>query len=245
MNAQNYKIQREELMEQWEKECREWIKEKCKENKIEEFEFTFFKDGIINPDVWFKNHFRPLFILIEPHDKKWSNRCIDFVAMEEGTDYDIWCCQGRGMWKALATLANGIISANADAEIVPYEEIYFGEMNNIINYREIIQQIAIINLKKAASGGRVGSDESNKTINYLEHVRKFKDKLENQIRMVEASHIILCGSKIGECFEIKDNKLYGIPVIKGLHPSVNSNVHRTEYYDDTISEFLNIKKNVE
>ena len=59
--VQEYKDKREQLMTKWDKECRNWLEQENGAPIIA----AFFKDGIIDPDTWFQNDFRPLFILKE------------------------------------------------------------------------------------------------------------------------------------------------------------------------------------
>lgn len=228
MNANDYKIQHNILMDTWEKEVRQWISDEIDVP----IATTFFKDGIIDPETWFNNKFRPLFILKEVHDKSQENRCINFVAMEEGNDYDIW--QRKGMWHAFGTLAKGIISSvESKGKITSYEELY---KDSIEKYRDTLRQIAIINVKKLSGGNRVDSDTSIETKHFTCHARKFADKLKQQIELIKPSIIICCGSEVKDCFEVINCKIYGIPTVMGLHPATNPNRRRSMFYDDTIKE---------
>lgn len=232
MNANDYQKQHTVLMDTWEKEVRQWLS-----NEIDvPIATTFFKDGIIDPETWFNNSFRPLFILKEVHDKSQENRCVNFVAMEEGKDYDIW--QRRGMWRAFGTLAKGIISSVAsNGKITPYEELY---EDSIEKYHSTLRQIAIINVKKLSGGNRTDSNTSIETKHFICHACKFADKLKQQIELINPSIIICCGTDMKDCFEIKDGKIYGIPTVIGLHPATNPNLRRSIFYDKTITELNKI-----
>lgn len=228
IRAQEYRNQREELMQKWELECRDWLE--CENGAP--IDATFFRDGIIDPDVWFENDFRPLFVLKEVHDTAQDNRCIDFVAMQNGKDYDIW--EGRGMWRALGTLARGMISSmEEDGKIFPYEELYQMDLNE---YRKTLRRIAVINIKKLSGGSQVASNESMQTKHFSGHAGKFKANLQNQIELIDPSIIICCGADIKSCLKFKDNKLFGYPVVLGLHPATNPNRRRESFYNETIEK---------
>lgn len=226
MNIQNFKAEHESLMKKWEKECREWlIQENADENLV-----TFFKDGVIDPNVWFDKDFRPLFILKEVHDKEKKEPNIDFVSMTEGDDYDIW--KRKGMWRAFGALARGIIYNIENEDIVlPYEEVY---EENIEKYRDTLRQIAIINIKKISGGNKEDSEESKKTKHYVCHACKFESNLKKQIELMKPTVIICCGVGMEQCFEIKEGKIYGIPAVMGLHPATNANLRREKFYTNTI-----------
>ena len=226
MNAIEYKKRHEELMTNWELEAREWIR-----NEVGgELSATFFRDGIIDPDTWFRSDFRPLFILKEVHDKAQENRCINFVAMQEGADYDIW--ERKGMWHAFGTLAKGmIVKIKSKGSLLPYEEVYAEDLEH---YHETLRQIAIINIKKLSGGSSVDSEASNQTKHFSCHACKFKANLQRQIELIQPTLIICCGANIEQYFDIQNGYLYNIPVVIGLHPATNPNRRREEFYNGTI-----------
>lgn len=172
------------------------------------------------------------------HDKERKGQCVDFVAMKEGSDYDIWGRQGKGMWRALGTLAKGMVCNYHDPDVIlPYEELYDESLEC---YRETLKQIAIINIKKLSSGAKEDSEESLQTKFYMCHAERFKNNLQTQINMINPTIIILCGKGINECFEIKENCLFGIPVVRGLHPSIQANCKKEEFYTNTIKRVRDI-----
>lgn len=232
MKAMEYERQHNILMDAWEKDTRKWLNDEMNISVVA----TFFKDGIIDPETWFNNEFRPLFILKEVHDKSPKGGCINFVAMDDGEDYDIW--QRKGMWRAFGTLAKGIISSiESNGKIIPYEELY---EKPIEEYRDTLKRIAVINVKKLSGGSRVDSNTSIETKNFVCHARKFKDNLKKQIELINPTVIICCGPEIKECFEFVNNKIYGIPTVMGLHPATNSNCRRMRFYDETIKNLIKI-----
>ena len=232
MNAtvKDYLAKRDNLFGRWENECREWI---ALENKLPVIA-TFFRDGIIDPDIWFSHDFRPLFILKEVHDTAIENRCVDFVSMQTGHDYDIW--ERRGMWRAFGTLARGILSRVENPNSTPgYEELYNEDLSN---YHATLRRVAIINVKKLSSGSRVTSDRSIETKHVTCHACRFRDNLREQIEMINPTVIICCGADLHDCFDMCDNQIYGIPAVFGLHPSTNPNRRRQAYFYDTIEKVI-------
>lgn len=227
MTASEYWQSRNQLMEKWEAECRNWL---------DGSNATFFRDGVIDPDIWFSSSFRPLFILKEVHDKKPKGGFVDFTAMNDAEGHDIW--NRVGMWHSLGTLAKGIICGVQNLEkMVPYETLY---AEKIDEYRKTLRQIAVINIKKLSGGSNVKSDKSKETKNYTCHACKFSGNLQEQIEIIQPSVIICCGSELKNCFDIKDGKIYGFPVVMGLHPATNPNCRRKAFYDDTIEKVRNV-----
>ena len=156
--------------------------------------------------------------------------------MVEDSDHDIWNRRGSGMWGALGALAKGILLAKNETKRTPYETVYAEPLET---YRDTLRQIAIINIKKLSGGNREDSDASKKTKHFSCHACKFKDKLQKQIDIINPTIIICCGTDVKDCFDITDNKIYGIPAIVGLHPATNPNCRRKAFYYDTIE---NIQK---
>lgn len=228
MKASEYQTRHLELMMRWENECREWLKSEGKGAVLT----PFFEDGIIDPETWFENEFRPLFILKEVHDKTEENKRINFVAMKEGPEYDIWT--RKGMWKAFGVLAKGIISRAEGKRVLSYVQAL---EEGIESYREVLKRIAVINVKKLAGGGSDNSERSRQTFHFTDHADRFKEYLYEQITtLIKPTVIVFCGKEVERCFAVKDGKLYGIPAICGLHPSINPNCRRIDFYDETVNK---------
>ena len=234
MTAQQYKDEHKKLMDQWENECRKWFAEETDSHSaLLNANTNFFEDGIIDPDMWFSNEYiRPLFILKEVHDTDEQKHLrINFVAMKENPNCDIW--NRKGMWHALGTLAKGIIEHLEGNAIPMYEELY---SDSIEEYRKTLRKIAIVNIKKAPGGGNTETAESQQTKHFTCHACRFKDNLRKQILLTNPTVIICCSPDVAACFDIVDNKLYGIPVAVGLHPATNANRRRERFYTETIKQ---------
>ena len=65
MNFSDYDKKRIAFMNRYDKTVRKWLLEKGKDKRIVD-ELPLFMDGVVNPKIWFKNEFRPLFIMKEP-----------------------------------------------------------------------------------------------------------------------------------------------------------------------------------
>lgn len=234
MVVQQYKNEHKKLMDQWETECRNWfIKENDDNSASLNIDTNFFEDGIIDPDAWFSNeHIRPLFILKEVHDRgKQKGLRINFVAMKDDVNCDIW--NRKGMWRALGTLAKGIIH-NLEGNAIPtYEETY---NESLEEYRNTLRKIAIINLKKTTGGGGAETTESMQTKHFICHASHFKDKIREQIALIKPTVIICCSPDVAGCFDISNDRIYGIPVAIGLHPATNANRRRERFYTETIQQ---------
>ena len=240
MTAQQYKDEHKKLMDRWESECRKWFAEEIENNSQPlNINANFFEDGIFDPSIWFSNKsFRPLFILKEVHDNgTQESKRINHVAMCEDKTYDIWNRQGRGMWRSLGALAKGMFKYLEEDKLPAYEELY---AEDIEEYRTILRKIAIINIKKVPGGGNVNAKESIQTKCFTCHANKFKANLKEQISLINPTVIIFCGTDVPGCFDIIDGKLYGIPVVAGLHPAISANRHRENFYNRTIKQVKEI-----
>ncbi|MBR5478769.1 MAG: hypothetical protein IKU84_01165 [Clostridia bacterium] len=241
---------REELMARWEQECRQWLEYENRKNNNEYLDVnaTFFKDGVIDPETWFdeKNTFRPLFILKEVNDQKpTGEKTFDFVAMDESDGHDIW--NGVSKWRRLAVLANGLkISLEDRLQLISYDETYRAFYHNkTSNYKDALRHIAIMNVKKLGGGAKVKSEESKKTIIFTEHAKQeqLKKNLKEQIvEQIQPDIIIFFGIDTHCFFDIKNDKLFGIPVITSRpHPS--SRKSNKEFYNETIKKVKEIITN--
>ena len=205
-------------MQKWEEDSRKWLKENEKAYKA-----TFYRDGIFNPNRWFNNDIRPLFILKEVHEAKdlcLEEKRINFVEMKEEDDFDPW--DGKTvMWRRLGTLAKGVLYFNNyHGEVLEYQ-LFPNNEQGLAEHRETLENIAIMNLKKYPGGSNTGHDKSRQTIDFTVHAENYADFLRKQIEIMDPTIIICCGKNIVKsCLEkyeiVIDNS---IPVIDTYHPS--------------------------
>ena len=276
MTAQEYRIENEKLMEKWEKDCRDWLRNEGRDSYLVE-NIPFFRDGVVCPEVWFEkgNTFKPLVILKEvslgiDSVKKlpefletWPGKT--FFKFAECPFDDIRVGKFP-QWKRIAKLAKGLeevqngiencdyYGKNKDYHFVP-GEMYTGEINGYkdpkrylirnanANYNEIINKIALLELKKVGGGTYVNSSLSLASEHYFSHVEKFRDNIYKQIELIKPTMIICLGKENGE-FVGKNQILAdirkditekdGIAWIDGWHHSRSSNVN---FYEKPLDEY--------
>lgn len=188
ITAEEYRVENKKLMEEYEAKVREWLKKEGCNNIADDI--PFFRDGVTNPDVWFKegNEFRPLFILKEVsigkdktrelYDflKEWGNtKTFEFVEnpfddIKIGT-FRQWMRIAR-FAKALEETSKGNYSYNYSAMDFSYKkgrEIYIGDIDGYKkykprtanqNYLNTVDKIAILEIKKVGGGTNVASEIS-------------------------------------------------------------------------------------
>lgn len=250
MTVNEYITKNDELMANWEKACREWLREKKKEDKRIIPDATFYKDGVFDPVVWFSenNQCRPLFILKEVHEKPLREKrlFVNFLGSYKGindrdfcqekADYDLW--DGERTWRRLAMLAQGLLQVQESNEYPNYElfdKPQFDidnipiEDESLSKYRSVLGRIAVINLKKMPGGSSDNSQESKRTICYPEHVKRYSDKLKYQIGLIDPTIIVCCGiTSVMQC--VNGLGIHGVPIRESYHPA--SRVSTARYYDD-------------
>lgn len=121
-------------------------------------------------------------------------------------------------WRRIAKLAKGLEEIHNGADWCDYYkydfsfksggEIYQGDIegykqcnektaNSI--YNEIIDRIAVLELKKLGAGTSAGSELSIATKHYTEHIDPFKDLIIEQINLIDPTVIICLGREYGKC----------------------------------------------
>lgn len=189
---ENYNSEYNTFMQEWETEIRKWLKEQNKDDTA-----TFYSDGVYNPEQWFSQDFRPLFVLFEVNEseekkseEKKPERAFCYFLDEQ----DI---KKETTWHKLVSLAYGIEKYMGNkSENFPYYKLFKNYEENKDEYDAILKKIAIMNLKKIAGGSNVGSDKSLKTLHYKQHIEKYREKLKEQIEYICPTTIICCGSGI-------------------------------------------------
>ncbi len=175
MIAENYRQKADELNTQWRREKDEEPIYKSGENSQAN---NFIFDGIANPDEWYKQDIRPLFILKEAYNKSTSD--------DEWNEIDFFLSntislpsRPKGViaskyktWRVLCCWASYIFSQNYDTQIT-WEN-------------ENLRKIALINIKKY--GGQ--NPSSNKDLQ--KHAKKHANLIIEQIKLIKPT-IIICG----------------------------------------------------
>lgn len=271
ISADEYRIKREALFSRYEDRVRQWLRENGQGELSEKIPFC--RDGITCPEKWFKpdNRFRPLFILKEPsmgiknesfldsYLEKWGNTtCFEFA---ENPFDDIRIGKFKS-WIRIAILASGMFSAAEGNGVTDYYShnmsfssggekytgdiqgyIEYGERTSNRNYSNIIDRIAVMDIKKVGGGPSVTTDLSIRSQYFTKHIEPFMDLIIEQIELIDPTVIICCGRENGDCVSelLKvDGKplsemMNGIPWIKGYHPNRSSVQH---FYTEPLKQYI-------
>ena len=215
---------------EWCDDIRTWVKEETGCEAI-----NVYKDGIICESVFSNSDFRPLFILKEVSDKDgFSEEPLSILETDIKTGKP-------SMWRRVVSLAKELYNIYNGGEKQPYRLINSTEKEEYEKYRDMI---AVINLKKAHGGTSTGTTESQITIDFSCHAYKYRERLINQIRLINPSVIICCST-----YDIVKNKVFqgtletlGCPIIDGRHPTQNSNENFYNKVRDKYVETLKFRE---
>ena len=104
-------------------------------------------------------------------------------------------------------------------------------------YSDIVNKMALIEIKKLGAGQTVGSELSLKTGYYTEHIEPFKDLLCRQLELVNPTVVICCGRENGCISNLLDyvkkntkERLW----IDGYHHTRSSNLH---FYEEPLTAY--------
>lgn len=206
------------------------------------FKAAIFKDGIVNEDVFGTNEFRPLFIMREVNDK------------ENHQEIEVTSLFGEG-----SDLLNGIHKTwQQVASLIYFFKQIYGDDNTTINYenifnstreenqqptscyREAVNSVAIINLKKVGGGGHITSVASKKTAYYEEHAANFSEELKAQITEINPNIIICCGAGTKKVCD-KHKLLSELPkncfITEVYHPSWWAKKKMQENYNKALEDY--------
>ena len=249
LTAKEYRTENKKLMEEFEIKVREWLISRGEEELADKI--PYFRDGVVCPEVWFdeNNDFRPLIILKEVSVGKdnisdldeflaiWGNQK-HFEFVENPFDdvrigrFDTWTRIAR-LAKGLEEIHNGSEECDYYKYDLSYKEgelysgdiegykIYKARTSNEI-YENIINKIAVLEIKKIGGGRDVGTELSKATAYYTDHIEPFKDLICRQIELINPTVIICCGRENGGWSEnilkeIKENTAERL-WIDGYHP---------------------------
>ncbi|MBR5460317.1 MAG: hypothetical protein IKV53_05565 [Clostridia bacterium] len=211
---EKYNSEYDSFMKEWAREVREWA-------NVSEEQSVFFGDGIFDPDTWFSNEVRPLFVLKEVNNANdcevTDDRIIKFVSVDGGDPWD-----GKTkMWKRFGIMAAIILQAY-DSHTKPDFDKINEEMSIVRDgeetHKKICRRSAIINLKKLGGGGNTNSNKSKETLCFECHATRFHDNLIKQIEYIHPTVIICCGKdSVIEALGLGADA--EIPTINTYHPA--------------------------
>lgn len=272
VTAEEYRVEHNKLMKEYEQRVREWLKESGEDEIADKI--PFFKDGATMPEKWFapNNNFRPLFILkevslgvdkiadVDKFLEIWGGQK-QFEFVENSFD-DVKIGKFI-LWRKIASLAKGleeIYNGVNDCSYGKYDfsykqggEKYQGDIQGYRDYgcrtanpiyNDIIEKIAILEVKKIGGDRSVQSELSIATKYYAEHIAPFQDLICREIELLDPTVIICCSReyftyKLLE--EIRENTSKR-QWIYGCHPTFNST---KKFYEEPLqaykNELINIK----
>lgn len=261
ITAEEYRLQNADLLQEYEERVRRWLFTSGKEDISRSIPYfrdgvvcpeTWFREG---------NNFRPLFVLKEvslginyltelPRFLETWGHQEHFEFVEN--PFDDIRIGTFSQWKRIARLAKGleeIYNGADDCDYYKYNldfqdggEEYLGNITgycthnrqrtaNVI-YNQIVDRMAILEIKKVGAGQTVNSELSLATKHYSEHVEPFEDLLCRQIRLIDPTVVVCLGREWGNCISqflsrVKTNtgqRLW----IDGCHHTRSSNL---EFYE--------------
>ena len=165
--AEMYAIQCENLFGYW--------KSKPASGPINHSEGVFISDGVVDPDTWFNQECRPLFLLKEAYNGEadWSLTS----HLRENTE------RCGATWRRVSQWTEGLLNTTRDA-IYP-----FWQQGTVRYGNEFLRRIAVMNVKK--SGGKNRSNDQE----LLEYAEYDKLELYEQLQIVDPT-VIICGYTI-------------------------------------------------
>ena len=137
----------------------------------------FIKDGIVNEDKW-KNTGVPKvsFVMKEAYDSKdsgWDRELAEWINRGD--------CWKRKIWRRIAQWSYGILNTTCE-KICPYSVNEISEEE----YKQVLQEIAVINLKK--SGGKSSSDYAE----IAAYAKHDCEEIKKEFELIDAD-VIICG----------------------------------------------------
>lgn len=149
----------------------EWKKESMHDEK------TFVADGIINPDIFFEQDVRPLFLLKEAYAKDGIGWDLTQEHNNAYTDEK----QKNTTWPNISRWTYGLFNTTQTSKPeLSNDEIFEGKRN------KYLQKIAAINVRKS-SGVSVSSMKALR-----QYAESDKERLKKQIELTDPTVIICC-----------------------------------------------------
>lgn len=176
--VETYEKKSAELFERWKKkEPFEGL-----DCKIDHGNNVFVRDGIVDPEQWFSQDVRPLFLLKEAYngDEDWDLR--EHIMRDEPM-------KGHTAWRKITQWAYGIMGTSVDH--IPFFddmiEATVSDKGKLSFGNDHLKKIAVVNIKK--SNGQPTSNNEEVGI----YAWRDKEELAEQIELIDPT-VIICGN---------------------------------------------------
>lgn len=269
ITAAEYRERQSQLLDEYEARVRAWLNKSGEQELAEKI--PFFKDGVVNPEKWFAegNDFRPLFILkevslgkdnlsdVDCFLRKWGNQTTFDFAENPFDDIKVGLFT---LWRKIAALTKGLEAVQRGeqwyeydiaefayktggdeytGDIEGYKEYHARTANSL--YNDMIERIAVLEVKKIGGGRDVNSELSIATRHYTEHIEPFCDLICREIELINPTVIICCSREyytnnlLSKVKGGTSERLW----IYGYHPTMNST---EDFYNKPLRTF---KENIQ
>lgn len=194
MDAETYKLKADALFKVW--------KNEEPSGEINHRDGVFIRDGVADPDMWFSQPVRPLYLLKEAYG---GNADWDLISFILGDPENCSFGKSKSTWTKISDWTEGLLNTTEE-HIHPFLAAEENELPN----NHMLHHIAVVNIKK--SGGEKSSniDEINRYAEYD------KDMLKQEILLCDPT-IIVCGYTISFL-----NIIMGTKVKDYAHPNQNA-----------------------
>lgn len=170
MTAEDYRKEIAELFDKW--------KNKPEKDGINHIGNTFVSDGIVNPETWFSNEIRPLFLLKEAYSEGETD---DWDLINEWLKTD----NSLGLtWRRVSQWTYGVLETTTDSIPAFKKSSVYGKGKN-----EWLNQIAVMNIKK--SNGKKESEETD----LMKYAKNDREQLFDQLKITSPT-VIICGNTL-------------------------------------------------
>lgn len=138
---------------------------------------VYVKDGVVNPELWFSQKIRPLFLLKEAYGGREDWSLLDhLIPVEEN---EMAC---GATWRRVTQWTYGILGT--DETNIPIFDI--NEMPALKYGNELLKHISVVNVKKTAGNTKSEMDEINRV------AKRDRFELQKQIALCSPT-VIICG----------------------------------------------------
>ena len=200
--SDNRSAELEKLFDEWRKRhiSEDYSNDKISKNKISKN--NFIPDGIIDEASYMQSPKKILFIAKEAACLKKGNTIEKNFEIAQNDGF--WCRRvvlgeegGTGFSSGLALLANAILNENFET---PEKDI------------SALRYVAFMNINKR------GGFTSCQTRRLAAYVKKYKDLIDREIRIISPDIIVCCGMGVRGCLSGVDS-CKSLPVLEVYHPS--------------------------